>query len=186
MVSLSSAGRDCQRICHFQMTSVTMKDYDAINFKMKSQVFWKMWVCETMSLTLEKCLNHVQSHGRQEEIVNNREGKKNWPNLADTVGDSFNISHPLLFLPVSTLEAGKAEITFLPVFPAASENWTAQGQMWLHLFLTTWSWASHFALFPSVCSSVKCICLFGIVLRIKWINMDRVPSTQILNEYWGL
>ena len=69
-----------------------------------------MKVREALSLTLENSLSHAQTHDRQEEAVNHRE---QWPDLAGIMGDSFNISQPLLFLPVPTLEAGKAKTASL-------------------------------------------------------------------------
>ena len=124
------------------------EDYGEINYKMKLQVCWKMEVCEARSLTRGNRLNWAQSHNRQE--------KKNWAPLADTVGDSFIIPQPLAVLPASTLDAGKAGITSLPVFLIASQNQAAQVQIWLCFFLATWAQASHLTLFPSVYSSEKC------------------------------
>ena len=69
-----------------------------------------MKVREALSLTLENSLSHAQTHNRPEEAVNHRE---QWPDLAGIIGDSFNISQPLLFLPVPALAAGKAKTASL-------------------------------------------------------------------------
>lgn len=72
--------------------------------------------------------------GRKKQLIMEKE-KTELVDLADIIDDSFDISQTLLFLPVSTSEAGKDEITSLPVFPATSKSQTAHVQIWLCLCL---------------------------------------------------
>lgn len=134
-----------------------------------------MKVREALSLTLENSLNHVQSRDRKEEAVNNTE---NWPDLASIIGDSFNMSQPLLFLPVPTLEAVKAKTTSLSFCPAANKNQTAQVSN-LTLCLPTCVILSESLKSLALCLFIcKIYLLHWVVLRIKWINMLDPKNTS--------
>jgi hypothetical protein len=78
--------------------------------------------------------SHTMQAARRKQLTTEEE-KTNQTDLADILDDSFHISQ--FFLRASTLQAGKTEIIFFPVLPAASKNDNAPDQIHFYLLLAT-------------------------------------------------